>query len=163
MTRTDSTNDPNLVGQAEKINAKSPHQWEHEHTYNSIAYWMQSSRLFCCTETNNILRAVSSSEDAVFSMRTFTWSWWLPISLWRSGIGLNVKQYGLWHGTRLTSACLRSKYLHAVERHTRTMVFWTFFPLVPPHFGDWHHPLDRYYKSESSGHRIWWRSRWRVL
>ena len=49
-------------------------------TYKSIAYWMQSSILFCCTETNNILRAVSSSEDAVFSMRTFTWSWCLPVS-----------------------------------------------------------------------------------
>ena len=60
-------------------------------TYTFIAYWTQRSILFCCTETNNILRAVLSNEDAVFSMRTFTWSWWLPVSLCRSAIGLDVE------------------------------------------------------------------------
>ena len=64
-------------------------------TYEFIAYWTLSSILFCCTETNNILRAVSSSEDAVLSMRMFTWSWCLPVSLCRSAIGLNVEPYGL--------------------------------------------------------------------
>ena len=132
-------------------------------TYEFIACWTQRSILFCCTETNNILRTASSSEDAVFSMRTFTWSWWLPVSLCRSAIGLDVERYDLCFGARLTSTCLRSRHLHAVERHTRTMDFWTFFPLVPPHFDDWHRRLDQCYRSESSGHRIWWRSRWQVL
>ena len=57
-------------------------------------------------------------------------------------------------GARLTSTCLRSRHLHEVERYTRTMVFWTFFPLVPPHFDDWHRHLDSCHKSESSDHRI---------
>ena len=73
-------------------------------TYEFIAYWTQSSILFRCTETNNILRAVSSSEDAVFSMRTFTWSWCLPVSLCRSVIGLNIEPYGLHFITRSTLA-----------------------------------------------------------
>ena len=60
-------------------------------TYEFIAYWTQRSILFCCTETNNILRAVLSSDDAVFSMRTFTWSWWLPVSLCRS-----VGRWAIW-------------------------------------------------------------------
>ena len=67
-------------------------------TYTFIAYWTQRSILFCCTETNNILRAVLSNEDAVFSMRTFTCSWWLPVSLWRSAIGLG--RWAIW-STRL--------------------------------------------------------------
>jgi hypothetical protein len=145
-----------------KVNVKSHKQYENI-TYEFIAYRTQRSILFCCTETNNILRVVSSSEDAVFSMRTFTWSWWLPVSLCRSAIGLDVEPYGLHLGARLTSTCLRSRHLHAVERHTRTMVFWTFFLLVPPHIDDWHRHLDRCHKSESSDHRIWWRSRWQVL
>ena len=71
-------------------------------TYTFIAYRTQRSILFCCTETNNILRAVLSNEDAVFSMRTFTWSWWLPVSLCRSTIGLDIEPYGLhaWHNLR---------------------------------------------------------------
>ena len=65
-------------------------------TYSSIAYWMQSSILFFCTETNNIFRAVLSSEDAVFSMRIFTWSWCLPDSgICRSAHRLNVKPSSL--------------------------------------------------------------------
>ena len=132
-------------------------------TYSFIAYRTQRSILFCCTETNNILRAVLSNEDAVFSMRTFTWSWWLPVSLCRSAIGLDVEPYGLRLRPRLTSTCLRSRHLHEVERHTRTTVFWTFSPLVPPHFDDWHRHLDTCHKSESSDHRIWWRSRWQAL
>ena len=63
-------------------------------TYAIIAYWTQRSILFCCTDTNNILRAVLSNEDAVLSMRTFTWSWWLPVSLCRSVIGFDVEPYG---------------------------------------------------------------------
>ena len=62
-------------------------------TYTFIACWTQRSTLFCCTETNNILRAVLSNEDAVFSIRTFTWSWWLLVSLWRSAIGLDVEPW----------------------------------------------------------------------
>ena len=85
-------------------------------TYVFIAYRTQRSILFCCTETNNILRAVSSSEDAVFSMRTFTWSWWLPVSLCRSVIGLNVEPYGLRLDTTLIGTCLRNRHLHEVER-----------------------------------------------
>ena len=123
-------------------------------TYTFIAYWTQRSILFCCTETNNILRAVLSNEDAVFSMRTFTWSWWLPVSLWRSAIGLDVESYGLCLGARLTSTCLRSRHLHEVETYTCRVVFWTFFPLVPPHFDDWHRHLDTCHKSESSDRRI---------
>ena len=92
-------------------------------TYEYIAYRTQKSILFCCTETNNILRASSSSEHAVFSMRTFTWSWWFPDSLFRAAMGLNVESYGLRLGARLTSTCLRSRHLRVVERHTRTMVF----------------------------------------
>ena len=71
-------------------------------TYPFIAYWTQRSILFCCTETNNILRAVLSNEDAVLSMRTFTWSWWLPVSLCRSVIGFDVEPYGLraWRNLR---------------------------------------------------------------
>ena len=92
-------------------------------TYSFIAYRTQRSILFCCTETNNILRAVLSNEDAVFSMRTFTWSWWLPVSLCRSAIGFDVEPYNLRLGPRLTSTCLRSRHLHEVERRTRTMVF----------------------------------------
>ena len=67
-------------------------------TYSNIADLMQSSMLFCCTETNNILRAVSSSEDSVFSMRTFTWSWCLPVSVvWRSAYSptLSGPEYSL--------------------------------------------------------------------
>ena len=79
MTRTDGTNNLDLVGQAKKANVKSPQQYENI-TYKFIACRMQSSILFCCTETNNILRAVSSSADAVFSMRTFTWFWCLWVS-----------------------------------------------------------------------------------
>ena len=126
-------------------------------TYALIAYWTQRSILFCCTETNNILRAVLSNEDAVFSMRTFTCSWWLPVSLCRSAIRLDVETFDLRLGARLTSTCLQSRHLHEVERHTRTTVFWTSFPLVPLHFDDWHHRLHRCHKSESSDHRIWWR------
>ena len=59
---------------------------------------MQSSILFCCTETNNILRAVSSREDAVFSIRTFTWSWCLPVSrLCRSSYDHLAVWSSLWH------------------------------------------------------------------
>ena len=124
-------------------------------TYKFIAYWTQSSILFCCTETNNIFIAVSSSEDAVFSIRTFTWSWCLRVSLCRSAVGLNVERCGLHFGSRLTCTCLQSRHLHAVERYTRIMVFWTFFPLVPPHFDDWPCHLDRCHRSESPDHRIW--------
>ena len=132
-------------------------------TYLSIAYRTQRLILFRCTETNNIFRAVLSNEDAVFSMRTLTWSWWLPVSLCRSAIGFDVEPYGLCLDPRLTGTCLRSRHLRAVERHTRTMVFWTFSPLVPPHFDDWHRRLDPCHKSESSDHQIWWRSRWQAL
>ena len=62
-----------------KANFKSHQQYKNI-TYKFIAYRTQSSILFCCTETNNIFRALSSSEDAVFSMRTFTWSPCLPAS-----------------------------------------------------------------------------------
>ena len=123
-------------------------------TYAFIAYWTQRLILFCCTETNNILRAVLSNEDAVFSMRTFTCSWWLPVSLCRSAIGKDVEPYGLHLGTRLTSTCLQSRHLHEVGTYTRTVVFWIFFPLVPPHFVDWHRRLDPCHKSVSSDHRI---------
>ena len=96
MTRTDGTIDPNLVSQPENVNIKSIQQYYENTTYSSIAYWMQSSILFCCTETNNILRAVSSSEDAVFSIRTFTWSWCLPDSeVLQICVGLNIESSGL--------------------------------------------------------------------
>ena len=159
MKRTDSIIIPNRVDQAEKNHCQISRTNDGNIMYLFIAYWTQRSILFCCTETNNILRAVLSNEDAVFSMRTFTCSWWLPVSLCRSAIGLDVETYGLRFGKRLTSTCLRSIHLHEVERHTRTMAFGTFFPLVPPHFDDWHRHLDRYHKSESSDHRIWWRPR----
>ena len=81
MTSTDSTDDLNQEGHAEKGHSNiSSKIWEIDITYECIAYWMQSSMLFCCTEINKILRAVLSSEDAVLSMRTFTWSWCLPVS-----------------------------------------------------------------------------------
>ena len=57
-------------------------------------------------------------------------------------------------GARLTSTCLRSRHLHEVEKYTRTMVFWAFSPLVPPHFVDWRRHLDLCHISESSDHRI---------
>ena len=125
-------------------------------TYSFITYWMQRSILFCCTETNNILRAVSSSEDAIFSMRTFTWSWWLPGVCRRSTWGwmLSRSTY-ITLGKRLTGTCLQSRHLHVVERHIRTMVIWTSFPPVPPHFGDWHRHLHQCHISESSDHRTW--------
>ena len=145
-----------------KANIKS-HQKYKNTIYCFIAYWMQSSILFCCTETNNIFRAVSSSEDAVFSMRTFTWSWWLPILCVCRSAHRVERWAGLHFGTRLTSTCLRSRHLRVVEKHIHTMVFWTSFPLVPPHFVDWHRHRHRCYRSESSDRRIWWRSRWRVL
>ena len=73
MTMTDGTKDSDLVSQAEKGQCYIfPQRYKHI-THSSIAYRMQISILFCCTETNNILRAVSSSEDAVLSIRTFTW------------------------------------------------------------------------------------------
>ena len=159
---TDGTIDPDLVSQPEKAHCQISQQYENI-TYAFIAYRTQRSILFCCTETNNILRAASSSEDAVFSMRTFTWSWWLPVSLCRSAIGLNAEPYSPCLGAKGSSTCLRSRHLHAVERYTRTMVFWTFFPLEPPHFDDWPRHLDRCHISVSSDHRIWWRSRWQVL
>ena len=81
-------------------------------TYTFIAYWTQRSILFCCTETNNILRAVLSNEDAVFSMRTFTWSWWLPVSLCRPAIGLDIEPYGL-HAWRKINQHLPSKQTSA--------------------------------------------------
>ena len=84
---------PILLVKLKKVIVKS-HEW-YNISYAFIAYWTQSSILFCWTETNNILRAVSSSEDAVLSMRTFTWSWCLPVSLCRSAIGLNVEPYSL--------------------------------------------------------------------
>ena len=155
MIKTDSTIDPDLVGQAGKDHGQISCEQYENIAYKFIAYWTQRSILFCCTEMNNILRAVSSREDAVFSMRTFTWSWCLPVSQCRSAIGLNVEPYGQHFGTRLTSTCLRSKHLHAVERYTCTVVFWTFFPLVPPHFDDWYCHLDWCHKSESSNHRTW--------
>ena len=112
---------PILSVKLKKVNFKSP---QHENiTYKFIAYWMQSSILFCCTETNNILRAVSSREDAVFSMRTFTWSWCLPVSGICRSIDLNVETARLHFGTRLTSTCLRSRHLPVVGRHTCTMAF----------------------------------------
>ena len=159
MRRTDSIIHSNLVGQAEKKKSLSNLMNNGKKKYLFIAYWTQTSILFCCTETNNILRAVLSNEDAVFSMRTFTWSWWLPVSLCRSDIGLDVELYGLRLGARWTITCLRSRHLPEVERYTRTMVFWTFFPLVPPHFDDWHRHLYRCHKSASLDRRIWWRPR----
>ena len=78
LMKTNSTNDSNLVDQAEKVQSDLLNN--ENITYSFIAHLMQSSILFCCTETNNILRAVSSSEDAVLSMRTFTWFWCLPVS-----------------------------------------------------------------------------------
>ena len=153
---------PILSVNLKKVIVENHKQYENI-TYKFIAYRTQRSILFRCTETNNNLRAVSSSEDAVFSMRTFTWSWWLPVSLCRSAIGLNIEPYGLCLGARLNIACLRSRHLHAVERYTRTMGFWTFSPLVPPQFDDWPRHLDRCHRSVSSDHRIWWRSRWQVL
>ena len=96
-------------------------------------------------------------------LNTFTWSWWLPIlCVCRSAH--RVERWASLHfGTRLTSTCLRSRHLHVVEKHIRTMVFWTSFPPVPPHFVDWHRHRHRCYRSESSDRRIWWRSRWWVL
>ena len=80
--------DPIVLVTLKKIKIRPPRQCYGNTTYCFIAYWMQSSILFCCTETNNILRAVSSREDAVFSIRTFTWSWCLPVSrLCRSSYG----------------------------------------------------------------------------
>ena len=62
--------------------------------------------------------------------------------------GLNIELSGLLLGTWLTSTCLRSRHPHVVESYTRIMVFWTFFRLLPRHFGDWHPRLDRCYRSE---------------
>ena len=73
----------------------------------------------------------------------------------QSCIRSNDEPTVLHFGTRLASTCLRSRHLHVVERHTHTMVFWTSFPLVPLHFGDWPRHLVRCHRSESSDHRIW--------
>ena len=113
---------PILLVKLEIINYKSPQGYENI-TYSSIAYWMQSSILFCCTETNNILRAESSSADAVLSIRTFTWSWCSPVSrLWRPAWG-QALSHPVYMLTKITTTCLRSRHLYAEERHTRTMVF----------------------------------------
>jgi hypothetical protein len=88
---------PIFLVKLKKANIKS-HQQYKKITYSSSAYRTQSSILFCCTETNNIFRAVSSSEDAVFSMRTFTWSWTLPISgVCRSAQSWALNRSTLWH------------------------------------------------------------------
>ena len=113
---------PMLSVKLKKIITKSHKQYENI-TYAFIAYRTQRSILFCCTETNNNLRVVSSSEDAVFSMRSFTCSWWLPVSWFRPNIGLIIELYSLHFSTTLTNTCLRRRHLHAVERHTCTMVF----------------------------------------
>ena len=68
---------------------------------------------------------------------------------------LDIEPYGLYFGTRLTNTCLQSRHLHMVERHTHTMGFWTFSPLVPPHFDDWHCHLRRCRRSETADHQIW--------
>ena len=83
-----------------KVMVKSHQRYENI-SYEFIANWIQSSILCRCTETNSILRAVSSSEDAVFSKRTFTWSWWWLVSLCRAAIGLNVEPSSLHFDTRL--------------------------------------------------------------
>ena len=78
-------------------------------------------------------------------------------------IELNVESSGLHFSAGLSSTCLRSRHLHVVERYTGTKVFWISCRLVPPHFGDWHYHLDQRHRSESSDHRIWWKSQWRAL
>ena len=156
MTRTDGTNNPNLVNQAEKkgqcqisstirehivqiyciLNAELDIillHWNKQHLESGIIKW--GCRLL--DENFHLILMFTCSG----SMQTC--------------IGLNDKPSGLHFNTRLTSTCLRSRHLHVVERHTRTMVFWTSDPKFSPLLCGWHRHLDSCHRPESSGHRTW--------
>ena len=162
MTRTDSIIQPDLISQAEKVIVIYLKQWKH------------NVRIYCIsnTEINIILlhwnKQYLESGIIKWGCRLLNENFHLILMITCfvmqiCHIGLVVEPYDICLGTRLTSTYLRSRHLHAVEKHTRTMVFWTFLLPVPPHSDDWHHHLDRCHKSESSDHRIWWRSQWQVL
>ena len=121
--RTDSTNSPDLVGQAEKRQRQiSSTIWEHNILiyciFNAeldiiLLYWnkqhLESSiiKWGCCLLDENFHLAL---------MFTCFGS----MQIW---IGLNIEPSSLHFSIRLTKTCLRSRHLHVAEKHTCTMVF----------------------------------------
>ena len=147
--RTDSTHLPDLATQADKGQCQmSSITWEH----NIPIYCILNAELNIISLHWNKQHLESGIIKWGCRLLNKNFHLVLMFTCFRSMqicIGLNVELSGLHFGARLTSTCLRSRHLHVVERHTRTMVFWTCFPLVPPHFGDWHRHLGSCRRSES--------------
>ena len=136
--------------------------WKHQYQIYSTILW----------EHNILIYHILNAEFNIVLLQLKQTTFWeryhqvkMPFSQLELSPGLDVyliqkyadlrrvKHWAIW-SPRLTRTCLRSRHLHAVERHTRTMVFWILFLLLPPHFGDWRRLLHRCYRSESSDHRI---------
>ena len=152
--RTNGIHDPNQVDQAEKGHSQISTIWEQ----NVLIYCILNA------EINIVLlhwnKQHLESGIIKWGCRPLNQNFHLVLMFTRFMsmqicIGLNDEPSGLHFGTRLTSTCLQSRRLHVAERHIRTTVFWTSFPLVPPHFVDWHLHLDPCHKSESSDHQTW--------
>ena len=153
--RTDSINDPNLVGQAEKRQLQiSSLIWEHNiliycisnAKFNIILLYWNKQHL----ESGIIKWGCRPLNENFHLVLMFT-----SFRSMQTCIGLNIEPSGLHVDKKITSTCLQSRHLHAEERPSCTKVFWNSFPLVPLLFGDWHHHLHRCHRSESSDHRTW--------
>ena len=155
MTKTDDINDPYVIDQAEKVIVKSHQQYKN---INIQIYCMLNAELNIILLHRNKQHLESSIikwgcrllNENFHLVLMFTY-----FGTMQSCIGLNIHWAKLHFGTRLTSTCLQSRHLHAVEIYTRTMVFWISLPHISPHFGDWYRPLDTCHMSESSNHRTW--------
>ena len=118
--RTDSINDPNLIGQAEKHQLQiSSTIWEH----NILIYCILNA------ERNIILlywnKQLLESGIIKWGCRPLNENFHLALMFTSFGsmkacIGLNIEPFSLQQ--KITSTCLRSRHLHAEERHIRTMV-----------------------------------------
>ena len=153
--RTNGSNGPDIVDNTEKGHSKI-----------SSTIREQNIRIYCIlnAELNIILlywnKQHLESGMIKWGRRPLDENFHLDLMFTHFGsmqicIKLNNESTNLPFNTILTSTCLQSRHLHVVERHIRTVVFWTSFPLVLPHFGDWHLHLDPCHRSESSDHRTW--------
>ena len=152
--RTDDTNVPNLASQAEKDQCKIT-IWHNTlthllHIECRAQYYFAALKQTTSWERYHQVRMSSSRWE--LSPGPDVYLFWKYANLHRVFFKWWACRSTLWHKI---DQYLQSRHLHAVERHTNTMVFWTSFPQFPLHFGDWPPHLDRCHRSEWSDHRTW--------
>ena len=155
MIRTDNINDPNLVSQARKGHYQISSTIQ-EH--NILIYCILNAEvniIFLNWNKQHLESGIIKWECRLLNENFHLVLMFPSFGSMQICIGSNIEPYGLHFGIRLASTCLQSRHLQTVERQTRTMVFWTSFPLLPPHFDDWRCHLDQCHRSVSSDHQTW--------